>query len=178
MPLTDHIFQSSWGITRIELVDDQVQPPGDALIASIEPSEGKERFIRPALEVNVSLDGHDPGKRQGVCLRCYEELAQPLTRITNLAPTLTRCASEWKQTNFFSSYLQRRDRSGHMSREYVGLWGISELGQQRIVEVAWFTGTQLMLAATEAATSGWHVVTVNFATNADEAVLLVYKTAP
>ena len=178
MPVTDHSFKSSWGITRIELVDDQAQPPADALIAQIEPSDQQQRSIRPGLEVNNALDGSDLERHHRLSLRCYEELASPLTRLTNVAPTLNRCASEWKQTNFFSDYLQRRDRSGHLSRDFVGLWGISEHGQPRIVEVAWFTGTQIMTAATEAALAGWHVLPVNFATNADEAVLLVYKTAP
>lgn len=176
MPLSHSVFKSAWGITRIELSDSSKTSKGNGSIAPMEPTNGGD-IIPVDLEVWESLSPEDPESYRCLGLRCYEELATPLTRISDVRPTAARCASERREIQVFSGHLFKQTGGQSFAREHVGLWGISELGEDPITEVAWFTGTQPMPAALEARKSGWKVVPINFAKNDSQTALLVYKTS-
>lgn len=176
MSVSNSVFKSAWGITRIELSEAAKTSQGKAGIAPMEPANGGD-FITADLEVWESLSPDDQGKYRSLGLRCFEELATPLTRISDVRPTAARCASERREVQVFSGHLFKNVTGQPFAREHVSLWGISELGEAPITEVAWFTGTQPMPTALEARKSGWKVVPVNFAKSEEQTVLLVYKTS-
>lgn len=160
----------------MELTDSSQGAHGNGRVAPMEPATGGD-VLAADLEVWESLNPEDQAMHRSLGLRCFEELAMPLTRISDVRPTAARCASERREIQVFSGHLYKQ-ASGHaFGREHVSLWGISELGEDPVTEVAWFTGAQAMATALEARQSGWKVVPVNFAKSDNQTALLVYKTS-
>lgn len=158
----------------MELADSSNGSHGNGRVAPMLPADGGD-IISADLEVWESLSP-DAQMHHPLGLRCFEELAPPLTRISDVRPTVARCASERREVQVFSGHVYKQASGHSFAREHISLWGISELGEEPITEVAWFTGGPPLSTALEARQSGWQVVPVNFAKNVDQTVLLVYKT--